>query len=486
MPPPTPVELGKAILKYYAPSIAYPAARGNTSTTGASTSSLVSIHPLFELILSCVRRVDPQTRLYVFGSTRVYGFNEASAPTADAQPSRAPVMAATKPVKNDVDIAALSAADVAAQPAAPHPSGGPSEAMVDKGNELTKSLQVDFLEKLKTQLRAQSQQQQQQGDGHGSGGGGHGPPSKLAWEMEVVKRARVPVLRIQPQPLYSTAEPTAGAAAFSTYNADVTYGRRCGVLNSALLRRYIDQQPHLRYLCLVVKRWSKLTGLNTATSPDGSGLTSYGFHLLIVYYALRRQLVQYVPPKRILLEDIEPVPAPLPLCFPASAAFTAAAAAATAESSLSLESLIEKDEQAAALVGGWALDFTRFYLHEFDYQHEVVCISRGAERFSPSTEHTSSGAGAVAAAHPLYVTKEMLQWTKQEEYMARSRGEYLFYRFCIEDPYEMNLNVGRHMSSVKLMIFKKHLEKALETGLSFFPAEEKENKKGGVKSKEKK
>ncbi|EPY34442.1 poly(A) polymerase [Strigomonas culicis] len=210
----------------------------------------------------------------------------------------------------------------------------------------------------------------------------------------------------------------------------------------------MDQQPDLRYLCLAVKRWSKLTGLNTATSPDGGGLTSYGFHLLLVYYALRRRLVAYVAPESIQWGDIAPVPAALPLRFPGDAD------GADAWRGRSLGERIAQDDASAARVGEWALDFVRFYLHEFDYERDVASLSRGA-----------AAAGLV--------TTEALQWTRQEEYAARGRGEYLFYRFCIEDPYEINLNVGRHMSSVKLMIFKKHLEKALETGLAFIPADEK-------------
>ncbi|EPY26169.1 poly(A) polymerase [Angomonas deanei] len=228
--------------------------------------------------------------------------------------------------------------------------------------------------------------------------------------------------------------------------------------------------PMIRFLLLSVKKWSKQTGLNSAikapysnnnnnqnhnlTSVMGGSLTSYGFHVLLLYYLLRRGVVQYIPMTvssaagstdripnpQLDVNAIPPVPTFLPLLDPA------------------LEPHGPQGDPVRYL-GELALDWCHFYLHEFDVEKEVVSLSRFDDYFADSPP---SGPFPV-------ITKDVLGWTKQREDQGRLRGEKVHYTLCIEDPYEVNLNVGRNVTSLKWMLFRKHLEKAIQTGLLLCP-----------------
>lgn len=306
-----------------------------------STHPVADVH---QLVLGAVNTVDPTMRLYIFGSTSVYGIHDAD---------------------SDVDFVALSEQSVRDGTGA------------DATTELAKALQKDFLGKLVPALRA---------------------TLRPSWSVELVSRTRVPVLRVK------TGD--------HGVDFDVTAHRRNGVRNSALLRSYYAQQPEVRWLGLAVKQWSKASGLNA--SAEGGCLTSYGFNLMVAYYLLHRGLVSFVDPAGCDVASASPMPPHVPLAAP-------------------------PDDGAA--LGSMCLDFLNFYIHEFNPEKEVITLSR------PGRPTTTTS----------------LQWTKQQEDMAQLRGEKVHYRWCIEDPFEVNLNVGRNITPFKLMMFRKHLERARDT-----------------------
>ncbi|CCW60398.1 unnamed protein product [Phytomonas sp. EM1] len=315
---------------------------------GELLSKNLDIKPIVrahEIVSASMKTVDPSMALYVFGSTAVYGFHESGC---------------------DVDFVALSSQDVVDGKGA------------DPSSELAKNLQVDFLSRLQTSLREMH---------------------NLTWQVDLVRRTRVPVLRVKGGPC--------------GIDFDVTARRRNGVRNSALLRAYFAQQPATRWLSMAIKQWSKRAGFNM--SVDGGCLTSYGCNLMVVFYLLQRRLVEFVEPERCDVAHIAPLPSYLPLELPT---------------------------QNGCELGDMVLDFLNFYLHEFNADTEVITLSR--------TEKT---------------TKEMLHWTKQAEDMARICGEKVNYRWCIEDPFEHNLNVGRYVTPFKLTLLRKHMERAKETAL---------------------
>ncbi|KPI86213.1 hypothetical protein ABL78_4726 [Leptomonas seymouri] len=269
---------------------------------------------------------------------------------------------------SDVDFVCLRPADVQ--------DGTGADAV----SEVAKGLQADFLCRLSKEVVREN----------------------FLWNIDLVRRTRVPVLRVK------------GGMGADSVSFDVTANRRNGVRNSALLRRYFGQCPEARWLSMLVKQWSKKTGLNA--SVEGGCITSYGWNMMVAYYLLRRHIVNFVPPESCNVACIAPMPPYMPLEAP------------------------RQDGQVLAEV---IQDFLHFYLDEFQAETEVISLNR------PAGETTT----------------EMLSWTKHAEDMARMRGEKVHYRWCIEDPYEYNLNVGRNVTPFKLTLLRKHLERAQETGL---------------------
>jgi DNA polymerase sigma len=191
---------------------------------------------------------------------------------------------------------------------------------------------------------------------------------------------------------------------------DLTVNRRNGVRNSWLLRRYYEQYPQGRWLVLAVKLWSKDTAMN---GPLGY-LTSYGFNLLCIYYLILRGKMQFVPPETMDVAAVPHTPTFLPL----------------------------QDADTAEL-GTLINDFLRFYLEEFDVEKDVVSLSR-----------------------PGITAKGQLNWTTVAEEVRAVNGDgKVYYRLAIEDPYEVNLNVGRNVSPFKFDMMGKHFARALELGL---------------------
>jgi hypothetical protein len=62
-------------------------------------------------------------------------------------------------------------------------------------------------------------------------------------------------------------------------------------------------------------------------------------------------------------------------------------------------------------------------------------------------------------------TKASLGWTRAAEDQKLMLQEKVSYRLCIEDPYEINLNVGRNVTGFKLDMMRKHFEMGRNTGL---------------------
>lgn len=298
-------------------------------------------------VSTCVHAVDPDMTPFIFGSTAVLGVHEHG---------------------SDVDFVCLSPADVQ--------DGTGADAV----SEVAKGLQAEFLNRLSEVVKQEH----------------------YLWDIELVRRTRVPVLRVK------------GGMGTDGVSFDVTANRRNGVRNSALLRCYFAQCPETRWLSMLVKQWSKRTGLNA--SVEGGCITSYGWNVMVAYYLMQRRLATLVPIASCDVAQIAPMPPYMPL---------------------------EAPQQQGRVLAEMVLDFVHFYLDEFQAETEVISLNRPAGETS----------------------KEMLSWTKHAEDMARIRGEKIHYRWCIEDPYEYNLNVGRNVTPFKLMLLRKHLERAQETAL---------------------
>uniref|UniRef100_A0A7S1W5P7 RNA uridylyltransferase n=1 Tax=Neobodo designis TaxID=312471 RepID=A0A7S1W5P7_NEODS len=180
--------------------------------------------------------------------------------------------------------------------------------------------------------------------------------------------------------------------------------RAHGVRNSLLIRAYMNQSPLARAGSVFVKRWSKRCGLNNSLKGF---ITSYAVTLLWIHFLVVKGHVKFVPtdqfPARpdpsIALEHVETVPA-----------------------------AVRESEAFALQLGLLLRDFYRFYAYEFDWSQSVVSVSQ-----------------------PTSPSKERLGWTLANEVKAQKFRDRVWYRMCIEDPFEHNLNLGRHLSPNKVV-----------------------------------
>ena len=191
--------------------------------------------------------------------------------------------------------------------------------------------------------------------------------------------------------------------------------RAHGIRNSWLLRAYMSQSSLVRAGSVFLKHWSKASAVNYSMKGY---LTSYAVNMLWVYYLLRRGLVTFVDP----VADVEGSPQRSPV----------------AGTYIPLLEPAQKDspafmrEMAEAVYG-----FFCFYAYEFNWEEEVVSIRRAG-----------------------LTTKADLGWQRENEIRSGPFRDRVWYRLCIEDPFEANLNLGRHASVVKALKIRSQFFRA--------------------------
>jgi hypothetical protein len=184
--------------------------------------------------------------------------------------------------------------------------------------------------------------------------------------------------------------------------------RAHGIRNSLLIRAYMDQGPLVRAGSVFLKKWSKRCGLNNSLKGF---ITSYAVQLLWIYYLIQHRHVQFVstdsfpaaPDPEMKMRYTETIP----------------------------KDLINDPEKVRRFdleLGGMIAHFFRFFGYEFGWDTTVVSIG----------EET-------------VLRKERVGWTQGKEVMAQKFRDRIWYRACIEDPFEENLNLARHLSPRKML-----------------------------------
>jgi hypothetical protein len=183
-----------------------------------------------------------------------------------------------------------------------------------------------------------------------------------------------------------------------------------GIRNSWLLRKYFEQDEVFRMGNVFLKKWSKNCGINNSRMGF---LTSYAICVLWVYFLLRRGAAAFVNPS-----DVPVLPDPekqmevsyIPLWPPL--ADNAADAARTTR------------------LGALLRDFFFFYGEEFDWATQVVTIRQPC----PTAADVR--------------TKADLRWLADDTISLLLRDR-CYHIFSIEDVYEDNLDLGRHLTEEK-------------------------------------
>ena len=186
---------------------------------------------------------------------------------------------------------------------------------------------------------------------------------------------------------------------------------RChGIRNSWLLRRYLEQDEVYRMGNVFLKQWSKACGINNSRVGF---LTSYAVLILWVYFLLRRGVVTFVNPNDVpVLPDPEQqMEVPYMPLWPR------------------LDDPAADDARTTRL-GALLRDFFFFYGEEFDWATQVVTIRQPC----PTAADVR--------------TKADLNWLTDDTVSLLLRNR-CYHIFSIEDVYEDNLDLGRHLTKDK-------------------------------------
>jgi hypothetical protein len=189
-----------------------------------------------------------------------------------------------------------------------------------------------------------------------------------------------------------------------------------GIRNSQLLRKYLLAHPCARPGSLVLKDWSKSSGVNNS---QAGFLTSYAINMLWIYFLVQRGVVPYVDPLDIPSSLASPEHSRDPQYSP-----------------MQSPGLSEAQRQAQfSDMGRLLMDFFKFYSCEFDWELHVVSLNRKG-----------------------ITTKAQLGWDEEDVQQGRKHTRYMM---CIEDPYEENLNLGRHLGPTKSVKVMHELRRGL-------------------------
>lgn len=241
-----------------------------------------------------------------------------------------------------------------------------------------------------------------------------------------------PTLRARIQPLHEDCRP-------ELYNIDFDLSFRVfGIRNSQLLRRYLMQHPCARPGAMILKEWSKRSGVNNSVNGF---LTSYAVTIMWLYFLLQKKIVKFVDPVKDVpasLEGCPKNPVYVPMVDP--------------------QWTMEEQSLYATQGGDLLVEFFYFYAAEFDWKNHVVSLNRpsittksslgwceDADGYSYHQQAGGSGGtvgGAENGGGASNLSAPSLQIPRRHSVQ---------YNFCIEDPYEENLNLGRHMGLTKTL-----------------------------------
>lgn len=188
-----------------------------------------------------------------------------------------------------------------------------------------------------------------------------------------------------------------------------------GIRNSVLLRQYLVSHPCGRPGSICLKDWSKTSGVNNS---HAGYITSYAINILWIYFLVQRGHVQYIDPLDIpasLTHNTEYDPPYIPM----------------EDKSLADDA----KKKLHVTMGEYLVDFFRFYSCEFNWKEHVVSLNRKD-----------------------ITTKAQLGWDHEDVQVGKKHTRY---EFCIEDPYEENLNLGRHIGPTKIKKVMMEFHRAL-------------------------
>ncbi|KAG0033792.1 hypothetical protein BGZ81_007261 [Podila clonocystis] len=205
---------------------------------------------------------------------------------------------------------------------------------------------------------------------------------------------------------------------------DIGYQNDLAIWNTRLLRAYCKADRRVRDIVVIVKQWAKKRKIN---NPYTGSLSSYAYVLLVIHVLQRRGVL---PNLQATVEGNGQVP------FWDCQGFNRYFFEDISRLSRYWQPTPESLKQS---VGELLYEFFRYFASEFRYATHVVSIRKGG-----------------------LLTKEMKEWTKdytqsQAESKSNVKNRYLF---CIEDPFELDHNVGRPVDRYSLFTIRGEFMRA--------------------------
>lgn len=244
-----------------------------------------------------------------------------------------------------------------------------------------------------------------------------------------------PTLRARVQPLHADCRP-------ELYSIDFDLSFRVfGIRNSQLLRRYLMQHPCARPGAMILKEWSKRSGVNNSVNGF---LTSYAVAIMWIYFLVQKEVVTFVDPVHDVpasLEGCPKNPVYVPMIDPSWTP--------------------EEREANATMAGTLLIEFFYFYAVEFDWQRHVVSLNRREITTKQSLGWVGGELGDASRRMAMNHVTESTSTGITTSTTSTVRRHVTQYNFCIEDPYEDNLNLGRHMGLSKTLKVQSELYRGL-------------------------
>ncbi|KAK4048449.1 hypothetical protein OIV83_004795 [Microbotryomycetes sp. JL201] len=217
------------------------------------------------------------------------------------------------------------------------------------------------------------------------------------FHVKMLPRARIPIIKL-------TMPPTSSVP--FGMSCDIGFENRLALENTRLLRTYSLVDPRLRVLVLFLKVWTKRRKIN---NPYRGTLSSYGFVLLVIHF-----LAQVKKPP--VLPNLQQLP--LTKSVPLQELELDGNDVTFFDDLDTLPQVWQCTNYDN--VGDLLIEFFRYFSKDFTYNLSVISIR--------------SEAGCL--------TKESKGWLHDTEYdpdvIIRDQ-----YRLCIEDPFQLDYNVGR-------------------------------------------
>ena len=229
-------------------------------------------------------------------------------------------------------------------------------------------------------------------------------------EVHARPKARVPIVALKDS--------------ITGLKCDICMCNQLAVLNSRLLRCYMQLDPRAKPLAFCIKHWAKRRSVN---DPYHGSPSSYAWVLLVIHY-----LQTTSPPILPVLQDL----------FSHAVPYSDAGLVRTPdgrEFDCYFYDDVERLRAAMgalpanpASLGQLLIGFFRRYAREFDFVKSVTSIRTGA-----------------------FLTKHAKNWDKKE---AGFRGDR--HLFCMEDPFELTHDLGRVMDRDTLRDVRSEIDRA--------------------------